>query len=412
VTEEPSMTPFARDYHTDYHLADPELSARWDEVIPELHKGCPVARSEQGEGYWVINSYADVNRCAKDWATFSSSDGFMVNRPAGMPYFAPAEVDPPLQNKLRAALDPFLRPSRMPALEPAVRAYANQLIDSFIGDGSVELVSRFANPLPQYVFSSVLAGMDPGDMPYLLECFSFVGPEEQRAEGFARGMTRIDEYLRARAGQPARSDIVDALLAFEHEGYGWMDKVGTMSQLTIGGIGTTGYAFSGGLHHLATHPEDRRLLIEEPTRLPKAIEEFLRLYLGVPNMARRLTTDVEVSGVRMSAGERVLLSYGAASRDPSVCENPDTVDIGRRAVKHLAFGAGIHRCIGQPLARMVLNIGFREFLARIPDFDVAPDFVPSYETGSTRHMVELPLRFEPVPTHDPASVPTAAPAAV
>jgi cytochrome P450 len=387
-------TSFSRDYHADYHLGDPELSARWDEVIPDLHAHCPVARSEQGEGYWVVNRYRDVVRCAKDWATFSSGDGFMVNRPDGMPYFAPAEADPPLQNRLRTALDPYLRPNRMPALEPAVRAYANQLIDSFIDDGGVELVSRFANPLPQYVFSSVLAGMDPEDMPHLLDCFSFVGPEEERAEGFARGMAAIDEYLRARAGQPSRGDIVDALLAFGHEGYSWMDKVGTMSQLTIGGIGTTGYAFSGGLHHLATHPGDRALLVRDPARLPKAIEEFLRLYLGVPNMARRLTADVEVGGVGMSAGDRVLLSFGAASRDPAECDNPDAVDIGRTAVRHLAFGAGVHRCIGQPLARMVLNVGFTEFLARIPDFSPAPDFEPRYETGATRHMVELPLTFD------------------
>jgi len=161
-----------------------------------------------------------------------------------------------------------------------------------------------------------------------------------------------------------------------------MDRVGTMSQLTIGGIGTTGFGISGGLHHLATHSDDRRSLVENPARIPKAVEEFLRHYLGVPNMARRVTTDVEVGGVHMKKGDRVLLCYGAASRDPAVCEAPDVVDISRRAVKHLAFGAGIHRCIGQPLARMVLNIGYEEFLRRIPDFRIAEGFSPRYETGS------------------------------
>ncbi|HZZ48613.1 MAG TPA: cytochrome P450 [Pseudonocardia sp.] len=387
------MPQFARDYHADYHLDDAELSARWDEVIPDLHAKCPVARSEQGEGYWVVNSYEDVNRCAKDWQTFSSADGFMVNRPEGMPYFFPAETDPPLQRALRATLDPFLRSNRMAELQPAVRAYANELIDGFIGDGEVELVSRFAELLPQYVFSTLIAGMNPADMPYLVECFSFVAPDAERTAGFASGMVKIEEYLSARREQPSRGDIVDALLAFEYEGYGWMDRVGTMSQLTIGGVGTTGFGFSGGLHHLATHLEDRKLLVEEPNRIAKAVEEFLRFYLGVPNMARRVTGDVEVGGVQMKKGDRVLLSFGAASRDPNVCEDPDTLDISRRAVKHLAFGSGVHRCIGQPLARMVLNVGYTEFLKRIPDFDVAPGFTPSYKTGATRQMVELPLRF-------------------
>ncbi len=153
------MEPFKRNYHTAYDLADPELSARWDAVVADLHARCPIARSEIGEGYWVVNGYQDVARCAKDWRTSSSVDGFMVNRPEGMPYFAPAEVDPPLQRALRAALEPFLRPKAVAAFEPVVRAYANQLIDAFIAEGEVELVSQFANPLPQYVFSAVVAGM-------------------------------------------------------------------------------------------------------------------------------------------------------------------------------------------------------------------------------------------------------------
>ena len=172
-----------------------------------------------------------------------------------------------------------------------------------------------------------------------------------------------------------------------------MDKVGTLCQLTIGGIGTTGYAFSGGLYHLATHPEDWRQLIAEPARIPQALDEFLRLFLGVVNMARRVKTEVALGGVSMKAGDRVLLSFGAACRDPAVYSDPNTLDIERKAVPNLAFGAGVHRCIGESLARLVLQVGYEEFLTRIPEFTVAEGFVPEYETGSTRHMVTLPLRF-------------------
>ena len=94
-------------------------------MVAHLHTGCPVARSEVGEGYWVVNRYDDVVRCAKDWSTFSAADGLMVNRPAGLPYFAPGECDPPLHDKLRAVLGPFLRPKIMAALEPRIRAQAN-----------------------------------------------------------------------------------------------------------------------------------------------------------------------------------------------------------------------------------------------------------------------------------------------
>lgn len=378
----------------DYDLTDPDLNARWDERILEMHaSGCPVARSEVGEGYWVVNGYEEVSACAKDWRTFSSADGFMVNRPEGMPFFAPAEVDPPLQSALRNVLEPFLRPTAIRPLEPVIREHANRLIDVFIERGECELVGEFANPLPQIVFAAEVAGMPLEDMAYLSTCFSFVGPEEERAADFARGTEKIDAYLRMRQESEPRGDITDALLAFEHPGYDWMGKVGTMSQLTIGGITTTGYAISGGIHHLALHPEDRRALAEDPSGLARAIPEFLRLFLGVPNMARRVTTDTEVAGVEMQAGDRVLLSFGAASRDPHVVDDPGRLDITRTTQRHVAFGAGVHRCIGVHQAQIVLRCGYEELLRRIPEFEVPAGFVPAYETGATRHMVELPLRF-------------------
>ncbi len=389
------MKEYRRDYHVDYDLDDPELSEHWDVIVADLHRRCPVARSDTGDGYWVVNGYEDVSRCAKDWRTFSSRDGFIVNRPDGMPYFAPAEVDPPLQRKLRSALEPFLRPKVLAAFEPRVRAYAHELIDGFIAAGEVEIVNAFANPLPQHVFSSTIAGMDVAEMPYLLEAFSFVAPPEERPQNFQRGMAHIEAYLKQRKDEPPRGDIIDALLDFEHDGFGWMDKVGTLCQLTIGGIGTTGFALSGGLYHLATHPKDRAWLAADPARIPRALDEFLRLYPGVANMARSVTEDTEVGGVQMRAGDRVLLSFSAACRDPHVCEDPDNVKLDRERTYHVAFGTGVHRCIGEHLARLVLRIGYEVFLSRIPDFTVPATFIPRYETGNTRHMVTLPLRFEP-----------------
>ena len=108
-----------------------------------------------------------------------------------------------------------------------------------------------------------------------------------------------------------------------------------------------------------------------------------------------LKRDVEISGTRMAPGDRVLLSFGAASRDPSQCERPDEIDLARSPNRHLAFGAGNHSCIGASLARLILEIGYAEFLTRIPEFTVADGFEPQYETGNTRHMIELPIFFPP-----------------
>lgn len=394
------MQPFTRDHLKDFDIGDPELNARYDEVLAHMHEaGCPVARSEVGEGYWLLNKYEDVARASKEWETFSASDGFMVNRPEGLPFFAPGEADPPLQAPLRKALEPFLRPKATQARLGAVRAHADRIIDGFIDKGEVDFVEAFANPLPQVVFSVEVAGMDAADMPYLLKVFSLSGPMEERGANFALGMAKIGEYLEQRRNEPARGDIIDALLAFEHEDYADADRIGTLSQLTIGGIGTTGYAFSGGFHHLATHPEDRELLVNEPNRIPKAIDEFLRLYLGAPLMGRRVMKDTEIGGVNMAAGDRVLLGFGPASRDPAVCPvNPNGVDITRQGSRHMAFGSGTHRCVGMHLARVILKVGYERMLERIPEFSVPEGFEPEYETGNVRHMVSLPLQWDPAKT--------------
>ncbi len=149
------MTEYRRDYHADYDRDDPELSEHRDVIVADLHRRCPVARSDSGEGYWVVNGYEDVSRCAKDWRTFSSRDGF-------------------------------------------------------IAAGEVEIANAFANPLPQHVFSSTIAGMDVAEMPCLLEAFSFVAPPEERAQNFQHGMARIETYLKRRKGEPPRGDIIDA----------------------------------------------------------------------------------------------------------------------------------------------------------------------------------------------------------
>jgi cytochrome P450 len=307
----------------------------------------------------------------------------------------PGESDPPIHTELRSVLHPFFRPVEVAKLESVARMHADRLIDAFIEKGEVDVVESFANPLPQNFFSVDVAGMDPADMPYLMAVFNLAGPPEERAANFSLGIAKVAEYLRRRSEEPARNDLVGALLAFDYPGYGFDDKVLTLVQLIIGGIGTTGYAISGGLHHLATHPDDRKFLVEQPELLPRAIDEFLRMFAGAPNMGRWTTKDVEIGGQTIPANSRVILSFGAAGRDPAVCERPDVLDIQRKSGRHLTFGAGNHACVGAPLARVELKVAYEQFLTRIPEFELEPGFQPQFETANTRHMVALRLRFPP-----------------
>jgi cytochrome P450 len=387
----------ARNFRDDYDMNAAELNERYDEIIDDLVQRCPVAHSKDGDGYWVLNKYADVLKAAQDWETFTSKHGFMPNRPPDMPLWFPVECDPPFHDDLRTALNPYLRPKAIAAHEPEIRRHANDLIDEFIGTGEVEIVSRFANDLPGRVFCSTVAGMPAEDMPLLQKSFQagIVGPLEERGAAMTRALTYIADYLERRAHESPRGDVVDAILAFNAPGYEFIDKAGTLSQLTQGGIGTTGFVFAGALYHLATHPDDRRRLAGDLSLLPTAIEEFLRFYASAPQLGRTAMKDTEVSGTAIAEGDFVILSFGAASRDPDVCPVPTTVVLDRTPNRHLAFGAGPHRCIGSHLARFNLRIGLETFLSRIPDFEVPPDFQPVYQVGVTRDMVELPLRFTP-----------------
>jgi cytochrome P450 len=155
----------------------------------------------------------------------------------------------------------------------------------------------------------------------------------------------------------------------------------------------------GAIHHLATHPEDQRKLRENPSMIPQAVEEFVRVFPPVVALGRYVTQDVELGGHQFTKGDFVLINYAAASRDPSAVEDPTRIDIDRESVVHTAFGVGPHRCIGSNLARLELRIALEELLAAMYEFRVADGAEPAYETGVLRTMTSLPLVFERPPVN-------------
>jgi cytochrome P450 len=173
----------------------------------------------------------------------------------------------------------------------------------------------------------------------------------------------------------------------------WEHRVSILVDLTFGGIATTTYVMAGAINHLATTPADRETLVNDPELIPRAVEEFVRVFPPVVALGRTCTRDVEVAGTEMKEGEFVLLGYGAASRDPRAVENAAEVDISRDSVLHSAFGVGPHRCIGSNLARLELKCTFEEWLKRIPEFSIKPGTAPVFETGILRTMKDLQLVF-------------------
>jgi cytochrome P450 len=290
-------------------------------------------------------------------------------------------------------------PSVIKDYDAQIRADANTLIDSFIDRGECEFVSEFAAVLPGWAFFKNVLGVPVEDLDKLVdgvESGTFSPDLEERGQKFGFVFQYLGDYLKKRSEEPPRGDMVDMIAAGVTYEDGttspWEDRVSVLVDMTFGGIATTTYVMASAINWLAENPESRKLLIDDPeTYMPRAIEEFARVFAPVVALGRTCTKDVELGGRQLKEGDFVMMVYAGASRDPRVVENPQKIDITRETVLHSAFGVGIHRCIGSNLARLELRATFEEFLKRIPDFRVVEQ--PTHVSGYLRSIRTLKIAW-------------------
>lgn len=405
----PDLNPVA-DWATDYDIFDPQYVKDPYPIWSDLRQRCPMAHTERWGGSWLPTTYEDVTNIARDIETFPSGGGIAVMPPpvaidgqAGpvlLPYgVPPISSDPPLHTWTRRLILPWMSPQKSASYEPMTRALCHRLIDSFVEKGECDVAGDYAQQIPVRVIAHILGV--PEDLSdtftgWVRDVLEFAYDEERRRRGIMGVIGFFQEAVAHRRLHPA-DDLISELLHTEIDGKPIEESVilGMSSLLLIAGVDTTWSSIGSSLWHLASHPDDRRRLAAEPELLPTAIEEFLRAYSPV-TMARRLLDDVEYNGCPMKAGERVLMNFPGANRDPRVFEDPDRVIIDRQVNRHVAFGAGIHRCAGSNLARMELRVAIDVFLERIADFElIAPEKV-TWAGGQVRGPREARVRFTPV----------------
>ena len=390
---------FGRDIARDFNLDAPQFNDQFDEMLDFMVRKCPVVHSQVGKGYFMVNTQDDVRRIAQDWRTFSSAKGYQPNRPEGLPYLMPEESDPPIHTKWRHKLNPHMSPKTCAAYERPIRDDVNALIDTFIDKGECEFISEIGAVLPGWAFFKNILGLPVDDLAMLVEGVEegTFGPPESRAGHFERVFSYLDTHLKWRTTQPKRGDLIDTILAGVTYEDGveapWEHKVSILVDLTFGGIATTTFVMASAIHHLATHPEVRQSLIDDPSLIENAIEEYARFFPPVVALGRTCTRDVDVAGTAMKEGDFVMLTWAAASRDPRAMDEPEKIDITRQGIPHSTFGVGPHRCIGSNLARIELSTVLEEWLRRIPDFAVKPGTTPVHMTGFLRSIREMHLVF-------------------
>jgi cytochrome P450 len=270
------------------------------------------------------------------------------------------------------------------------------LVDGLVGAGSADAAREYAQQIPVRVIASILGvptALSDTFTGWVRDVLEFADDPDRRARGIHGLITFFVDEVARRQTEPG-DDLLSDLLHTEVEGQPVDQRVvlGVAALVLIAGVDTTWSAIGSSLWHLATHPNDRRRLATDPEAMPLAIEELLRAYSPV-TMARVVTEDIEFGGCPMRAGDKVLMNFPAANRDPEAFEDPGRVMLDRQLNRHVAFGSGIHRCAGSNLARMELRVALESWLARIPEFELADGAEVTWAGGQVRGPRQLPVVF-------------------
>ncbi|MGH9293176.1 MAG: cytochrome P450 [Acidimicrobiales bacterium] len=393
------------DWATDFDVLAPEYLSDPFAIWDYLRGRCPVAHTNRRGSTWLPTTYADVTAIAHDVERFSSLEvaviPFELEGPAPeapvLPYgLPPISADPPLHTWTRRLILPWFSHKRVADYEVVTRALCRSLIDGFVSSGSADAAAGYAQHIPARVIALVL-GVQPEledtFIAWVRDVLEFADDQERRRDGMRGLIHYFVSELERRRTDPG-DDLLSAMVHTEMDGKPIEETVilGTAALVLIAGVDTTWSAIGSSLWHLATHDEDRRRLVAEPELMPLAIEELLRAYAPV-TMARLVTGDVDYAGYPMKAGDKVLMNFPAANRDPQVFEDPGEVRLARAVNRHVAFGSGIHRCAGSNLARMELTVAIEEWLAQIPEFHLAPAAEVTWCGGQVRGPRALPVVF-------------------
>jgi cytochrome P450 len=362
-----------------------------------VHRNPPVFWGEMTSigSAWVPRRMRELRQIYLDNENFSVGGGSHFASMIGETWVnVPSEIDPPLHTTLRSAINPLFIPRRMAALEDRVRHYARSAITRFKQRGHCELMQEFAFEFPIRVFLELM-GLPQDDMEQCLawEHALLHATDLETARQATLGVTR---YLRAqidsRRRQP-REDFISYGLALEAGGRALTEDelMGFCFNLFVGGLDTVSTNIGHQFRHLAENPDHQSFLRANPECIGEAIEEFMRAYASSVT-PRNCIREVEIGGVTLKPGDRVLMATFLGNSDPEEFDDPDSVILDRKP-RHVGFGFGPHMCIGMHLANREMRIAIEEFFAEVPPFRVASgETIESY-LGGMITPVALPLAW-------------------
>jgi len=394
------MTDNVELYYDPYNV---EINADPYPVYRRLREEAPLYYNDQHD-FFALSRFDDVERCFVDWQTYISGRGAileLIRAEIPMPPGVVIFEDPPVHTVHRGLLSRVFTPRKMNALESKVREFCARSLDPLVGRGGFDFVADLGAQMPMRVIS-LLLGIPESDQEAIRDR---VGDDMRTVPGkpmkyseksFATGEV-FAEYIDWRAEHPS-DDLMTEMLFAEFQ-----DETGVTRRLTreeiltyvnvVAGAGneTTTRLIGWAGKVLAEHPDQRRELAENFSLIPNAVEEILRFESPAPHVARYVTRDVEHYGRKVPAGSVMMMLVGAANRDDRRHPDGDRFDIHRKIGQHLAFGHGIHFCLGAALARLEGRVALEEVLKRFPEWEVDWDRAKLTPTSTVRGWETLPV---------------------
>jgi len=386
--------------HFDY--LSPTYARELHPTLARMRALCPVAHSDQHGGYWIVTRYEDVLRVAQDWQTFSSQLGVGIPGDDHGGTAIPEHIDPPLHREYKRLINAYFTPGAVRPYEEPTRALVTRLIDAFVERGRCDFMAELASPFPGLAFFQLVLNA-PDDRVRELNDFAtgVSTPTNPDRKACWDGLTSwIGDFVADRRRQPRRDDVVDAILhgRIEDRPISEGEIVAMILLLILGGLETTAGALGHFMIRFCREPEIPALLRTSPELVPDAVEELLRLEASFIAIGRTVRNDTALDGNPVRAGEKVLLSWASANRDEDEFECPADFRLDRPSNRHLAFGAGPHRCAGSNLARLNLRVAVQEIVQRLDQLQLAiPEAEIPFHNAFNRSPLALPISFTPGP---------------
>jgi cytochrome P450 len=400
------------DWATDFDHGSQEWADDPYTIIEELkNSGCPMAHTERYGGAWLPVTYDLIKEISLDTKNFSSEGTvvrkvkpyehavFSTKTPAPVGVMPPISSDPPFHKIARNLLAPLFSFNASELWRDEISSVCNFLVSKIDTTASVDIMEQYAKKIPSAIIQKML-GIPQEDVEKFNDWINFFVhtidelPSKDRVLTFLKYRKYMTNHINAQINNPKDNIITHLLkckilgepLSIEH-------LIGTISIIIVAGIHTVSSVIGSSLWHLATNPADRRRLVENPDMIPAAIEEFLRAYAPV-TMARLVKEDMEFHGVQMKKEDWVLLSFPAANRDDKQFANAHEVVIDREENRHVAFGLGIHHCLGEHLARLEITIAIQFFLQNFKNFSLDEKNDLIWTSGQVRELLKLFVIFE------------------